>query len=61
MEGGSDPGVVVQAIHHALTSEHPKARYPVAKINKAPVWLVFLIHSLLPDRVWDKITRRPAR
>lgn len=58
MEGGSDAGVVVDAVYHALTSAYPKSRYPVAKINRAPVWVIFLVRAYLPDRLWDRQLRR---
>ena len=43
-----------QAMHHALTSAYPQTRYPVAKINRAEVAIVFLVRQLLPDRLFDK-------
>ncbi|TFJ85026.1 hypothetical protein NSK_003450 [Nannochloropsis salina CCMP1776] len=53
MENGSDPLVVCEAIHHALSSPYPRTRYPVAKINRADVGVVFLVRMLLPDRMFD--------
>lgn len=44
---------LLQAIHHALSSPYPRTRYPVAKINRADVGVVFLVRMLLPDRMFD--------
>jgi len=41
-------------MHHALTSAYPQTRYPVAKINRAEVAIVFLVRQLLPDRLFDE-------
>eukprot|EP00656_Telonema_subtile_P051516 TRINITY_DN6948_c0_g2_i1.p1 TRINITY_DN6948_c0_g2~~TRINITY_DN6948_c0_g2_i1.p1 ORF type:complete len:194 (-),score=43.74 TRINITY_DN6948_c0_g2_i1:269-850(-) len=39
----------------ALTSTHPRPRYPVAGAYGFPGWLIVSIHSLLPDQIVDGI------
>eukprot|EP00658_Telonema_sp_P-2_P001903 TRINITY_DN10704_c0_g1_i11.p1 TRINITY_DN10704_c0_g1~~TRINITY_DN10704_c0_g1_i11.p1 ORF type:complete len:345 (+),score=57.21 TRINITY_DN10704_c0_g1_i11:100-1134(+) len=43
------------AILHALTSTHPRARYPVAGGHGIPAWFVITLHSILPDHVVDSL------
>lgn len=51
---GSQPEVVAQAIHHALTSDRPKARYPVGKDAR----LLVTLPRLLPTSMLDALRRR---
>ena len=51
---GSHPEVVAQAIRHALTSERPKACYPVGKDAR----LFVTLPRLLPTSVLNALRRR---
>ena len=51
---GIAPGLVAEAVLRALTSAHPKARYPV---GNPPAWQRRLA-SLLPERVRDRLILR---
>ncbi|HET6895302.1 MAG TPA: SDR family oxidoreductase [Candidatus Baltobacteraceae bacterium] len=51
---GIEPGVVAQAVLHAITAARPKARYPV---GNPPAWQRRLA-SLLPERVRDRLILR---
>jgi NAD(P)-dependent dehydrogenase (short-subunit alcohol dehydrogenase family) len=50
-QAGSDPAVVARAIHHALTTSQPKARYPVGKDAS----MLTLMPRLLPDWLLDRL------
>ena len=45
------PEAVVQAVHHALTSSHPRTRYLVGTDAKLRAWMV----KWLPDRIQDRL------
>lgn len=51
---GSAPEVVADAVHQALTAEHPRARYSVGK----DAGLLTTIPRLLPDGLLDRIRYR---
>jgi NAD(P)-dependent dehydrogenase (short-subunit alcohol dehydrogenase family) len=51
---GSSPEVVAQAIHHALTAQRPRLRYPVGAHAKG----LSALPRLLPDRVLDQLRLR---
>jgi NAD(P)-dependent dehydrogenase (short-subunit alcohol dehydrogenase family) len=53
---GIEPGIVAQAVLHALTAAQPKARYPV---GNPPAWQRRLA-SLLPERVRDRMVLKTA-
>ena len=50
---GGGPEVVAGAILEALTTQRPKARYPVTLSAR----LMIALRRLAPDRVWDLIMR----
>jgi NAD(P)-dependent dehydrogenase (short-subunit alcohol dehydrogenase family) len=50
---GGGPETVAKAIERALTSEKPKARYPVTPSAR----IVMAQRKLSPDRVWDVMMR----
>jgi NAD(P)-dependent dehydrogenase (short-subunit alcohol dehydrogenase family) len=53
-KNGSSPEVVARAIHHALTSNHPRIRYRVGKHAK----LLATLPKLLPEWLLDEIRLR---
>lgn len=53
---GIEPGIVAQAVLHALNDAQPKARYPV---GNPPAWQRRLA-SLLPERVRDRMVLKTA-
>lgn len=53
-QDGSPPDVVAEAVHHALTAAHPRARYPVGKHST----LLTTIPRWLPDGLLDKVRYR---
>lgn len=57
LTGGSPPSVVAAAVVHALTSGHPRTRYPVGKAARR----MLLLRALLSDRQFDRIIRRLER
>lgn len=55
-QAGSSPEVVAGAVHHALTDERPRARYPIGKDAR----LLIAMPRLLTDRLLDRIRYRLA-
>jgi NAD(P)-dependent dehydrogenase (short-subunit alcohol dehydrogenase family) len=53
-QAGSPPEVVAEAVLHALTAEHPRARYPVGKHSR----LLVNMPRFLPDGLLDRIRYR---
>lgn len=53
-QGGSSPDVVAAAVQHALTADHPHARYPVGKHARALVTMP----RILPDGLLDRVRFR---
>jgi NAD(P)-dependent dehydrogenase (short-subunit alcohol dehydrogenase family) len=51
---GSSPDVVAEAVHHALTSDHPRNRYRVGNHAKVLATLA----TVLPDRLLDAVRFR---
>jgi NAD(P)-dependent dehydrogenase (short-subunit alcohol dehydrogenase family) len=51
---GSPPEVIARAVVHALTSRHPRVRYPAG----AGARRLLTLHRLLPDRWMDRIIDR---
>lgn len=51
---GSSPEVVAAAVHHSLTSQHPKIRYVVGKDAKQ----LAILPRLLPDSLLDALRVR---
>lgn len=51
---GSAPEVVAEAVHHALTARHPRARYPVGK----DATLLVNMPRVLSDGLLDRIRYR---
>jgi NAD(P)-dependent dehydrogenase (short-subunit alcohol dehydrogenase family) len=51
---GSDPLVVAEAVHHALTARRPRVRYPVGADARTLVTLP----RILPDRLLDQARLR---
>ncbi|HEX4205061.1 MAG TPA: SDR family NAD(P)-dependent oxidoreductase [Ktedonobacteraceae bacterium] len=54
---GFPPQRVAQTVVRILTSEHPRARYPVPFQAK----LIIFVRGLLPDSLWDRLTRRALK
>ena len=59
-EAGSPPEVVAAAVHHALTDEHPRARYPVGKYSTVLVNLPRFLPEGLLDRIRYRLFGMPA-
>ncbi len=57
---GSRPEVVAQAIHHALTSDRPKARYPVEKDARLLVTLPRLLSTSMLDALRRRLFGLPS-
>ena len=53
-ESLSDPAIISKAITHAIEAKKPKTRYLIGFMAKPAV----LMHTVLPDRAFDKIIRR---
>jgi NAD(P)-dependent dehydrogenase (short-subunit alcohol dehydrogenase family) len=53
-DNGSDPVIVLYALHHAISSAFPRSRYPIGRVNRMPVPVLIMLRPLIPDRVWDK-------
>ena len=53
-ESLSDPAIISKAITHAIEAKKPKTRYLIGFTAKPAV----LMHTVLPDRAFDKIIRR---
>lgn len=53
-ESLSDPAIISKAITHAIEAKKPKTRYLIGLMAKPAV----LMHTVLPDRTFDKIIRR---
>ena len=53
-ESLSDPAIISKAITHAIEAKKPKTRYLIGFMAKPAV----LMHTVLPDRTFDKIIRR---
>ncbi|MFD8008689.1 SDR family oxidoreductase [Streptomyces sp. NPDC058955] len=51
---GSSPDVVARAVHHALTSRRPRARYPVGKKSR----LMSTLGRVLPQYTLDRLRLR---
>lgn len=49
------PEKVAETIERAITARHPSTRYPVG----APARVAARIRPFVPDRIWDKLARRP--
>jgi NAD(P)-dependent dehydrogenase (short-subunit alcohol dehydrogenase family) len=58
---GASPEAVANAIHHAITARHPRARYRVPR----PLGLVIAQRHMTPDSMWDRMMSvafpRPGR
>ncbi|MGB3635588.1 MAG: oxidoreductase [Rubrobacteraceae bacterium] len=50
---GGGPETVAETIEKAITSEKPRARYPVTP----SAWLLMGVRKVLPDRAWDAFVR----
>lgn len=50
-----EPIVTSSAILHAISSKHPKTRYPVANSDGTPAIAVDWIRWMLPARVMDRV------
>jgi NAD(P)-dependent dehydrogenase (short-subunit alcohol dehydrogenase family) len=50
---GGTPEDVASAIERAITSDRPRARYPVTP----SAWIMMTLRRLLPDRWWDAFLR----
>jgi NAD(P)-dependent dehydrogenase (short-subunit alcohol dehydrogenase family) len=57
---GSPPDIVAQAIHHALTSDRPKARYPVGKDARLLVTLPRLLSTAMLDALRRRLFGLPS-
>ena len=44
------PEVVAKVIEHAITSKHPRTRYPITSQART----VMALRRVLPDRAWDR-------
>jgi NAD(P)-dependent dehydrogenase (short-subunit alcohol dehydrogenase family) len=53
-KNGSAPGVVAEAVQHALTAQRPRLRYRVGKHAK----LLATLPKILPESVMDALLRR---
>ncbi|ONI73770.1 hypothetical protein BWI15_10120 [Kribbella sp. ALI-6-A] len=53
-KNGASPHKVAETIEHALTSAHPRTRYPIG----AAAVVVPKIRRLIPDRLFDKAAQR---
>ena len=53
-ESLSDPAIISKVITHAIEAKKPKTRYLIGFMAKPAV----LMHTVLPDRTFDKIIRR---
>ena len=53
-ESLSDPAIISKAITHAIEAKKPKTRYLIGFMATPAV----LMHTVLPDRTFDKIIRR---
>ncbi|RYH16985.1 SDR family NAD(P)-dependent oxidoreductase [archaeon] len=51
----SEPSEVTAAIHHAMTSSQPEARYVLANVGGVPAWIVRSLFHVLPDSMVDFI------
>ncbi|MBF9068864.1 oxidoreductase [Streptacidiphilus fuscans] len=54
---GSGPGVVAEAIAHAVQSEKPRTRYAIGRGAKP----LIMLRRVLPDRAFDSLMRRANR
>lgn len=50
---GGGPETVAKVIEQAITSQNPRARYPVTP----SAWLLMGVRKVLPDRAWDAFVR----
>jgi len=57
---GSRPEVVARAIHHALTSDRPKARYPVGKDARLLVTLPRVLSTSMLDALRRRLFGLPS-
>jgi len=53
-KGGSQPELVAEVVHAALTAKHPKTRYLVGKDSA----LLATLARWMPDRILDKVRLR---
>ncbi len=60
-QNGSSPDVVAEAVHHAITAKHPRARYPVGKGARLLTTMPRLLTDGLLDRIRYRLFGIPAR
>jgi len=53
IQNAPGPEVTSAAIRHAITSQYPNTRYPVAGANGFPAYVLSLLASFFPDRAAD--------
>jgi NAD(P)-dependent dehydrogenase (short-subunit alcohol dehydrogenase family) len=60
IDSGSSVDVTTEAIVHAVTDPHPRARYTVASGGGLPAWVISWVMWSLPDRVKDFVVMKLA-